>query len=44
MTVVVPDASPVTASLLARSRVPRWDELQTVPWLGGLPAARTTGG
>ena len=26
------------ATLLARSRTPRWDELQTIPWLQALPA------
>ena len=26
------------ATLLARSRAPRWDELQTIPWLQALPA------
>jgi len=30
---------PAPGALLARSRSPRWDELETVPWLAGLPAA-----
>lgn len=37
MTLAAPDVSNGAASLLARSRAPRWDDLQTVPWLHGLP-------
>jgi CRP-like cAMP-binding protein len=35
-----PDLAPrnTPSTLLARSRAPRWDELQTIPWLQALPA------
>lgn len=29
----LPSTTPSPATLLARSRAPRWDELQTIPWL-----------